>query len=273
MKFCIITHKIGVDVKRFLDEAPNFGHSVNSILIQDISLNNKLTISENLNSYDKILFKIDERVDQPYLTIRDILLKVIIEPKKVINFKSFTSFPIFSKLFQNLYMAKNGINTPFTEFNMLPIELPCVAKGFWGNNGSSVSKIVSLDEFSMKLQYSEQQIITQKLLPEKGDYRVLISNQKIIGMHKKTSEGSFVNNLTAGGEASEIEQEKSEIIREIAFNAYNTFHLDFAGIDIMFDENDQPMILEVNRAPGMSIKQDKIWRINAVKEILDSFAI
>lgn len=90
-------------------------------------------------------------------------------------------------------------------------------------------------------------IITRKL-PNKGDFRVLVLGNKVIGAIKRTAPpGEFVTNMAVGGKGIRVKVTKE--MKHLAVKAAEVFKLEFAGVDLMKDEQGSIRILEVNESP------------------------
>ena len=67
---------------------------------------------------------------------------------------------------------------------------------------------------------------------------------KIVNAIYRENKSDFRSNISNGGSAKVIKLNSKQ--EEIALKAFNALNLDFAGIDILFGENDLPIICEVN---------------------------
>ncbi|MEG2454454.1 MAG: RimK family alpha-L-glutamate ligase, partial [Clostridia bacterium] len=77
------------------------------------------------------------------------------------------------------------------------------------------------------------------------DIRVEVVGGKVVAsVMRVASEGEFIANVTHGGKMFPYVLSEAEI--ELAINASKALQLDFAGIDILFGENNIPLLCEVN---------------------------
>ena len=76
------------------------------------------------------------------------------------------------------------------------------------------------------------------------DLRVNVVGGKVVATIYRYNDGDFRSNLTIGGmmKSYEINDEQAQL----AVDACKALHLDFAGVDVMFAEDDKPVICEVN---------------------------
>ena len=89
----------------------------------------------------------------------------------------------------------------------------------------------------------------QEFLQLKADYRILVIGNKVIGaMQRIPKEGEFRANFSLGGQVkpAQLTQE----MKTLAEQAINATNANFAGVDIVYTEDNKPYILEVNRTPG-----------------------
>lgn len=99
-------------------------------------------------------------------------------------------------------------------------------------------------EFLLK-NYSPDEIIIQKRIVAKNDYRVIILNGRSLGVMKRTSSnGSLTTNISLGGIGEKAEDKKLE---DMAIKIAGIFKVDYAGVDLILDEDNNPYFLEINR--------------------------
>lgn len=88
------------------------------------------------------------------------------------------------------------------------------------------------------------------------DLRLMFIESELIHSYIRTpAKGSFLANLAQGGSMSTIKNEKLpdniNILISDVQNALSTFKNKIYTIDIMFDENQKPWIIELNSMPGL----------------------
>ncbi len=125
---------------------------------------------------------------------------------------------------------------------------PKVMKSLVGSHGFGVRKLKS--ERDMKYYAAAMMAwksVFQPFLPAGEDYRVIVLGGRVLGaMKKKANKGSFLTNVSAGGgfEAARVTKE----LEELAVTSTKVFEMDFCGVDIMYDEDNKPLVLEMNDA-------------------------
>ena len=92
-------------------------------------------------------------------------------------------------------------------------------------------------------------IIFQKYIPIEWDIRVLIVGNKALGAMKrnKPHKDSVVTNISKGGIGEHFILLPE--IEKIALDVSKALSLEYAGVDILFDSNNKPYIIEVNPNP------------------------
>ena len=92
-------------------------------------------------------------------------------------------------------------------------------------------------------------LILQKYVQTPGrDIRVFIVGDELVGaVYKYLPEGEWKSNVAQGGKM--VEEEMSDEIIEMAFEANEAMGLDYSGVDIL-ESSEGPIVLEVNASPG-----------------------
>lgn len=142
----------------------------------------------------------------------------------------------------------NFNNTSFVDKAISKLGLPLIIKEAYGSFGQQVyllnSKEEILDLIKNKIIYKD--FLFQKFIKTScgKDIRVNIVGGKIVNAIYRENKSDFRSNISNGGSAKVIKLNSKQ--EEIALKAFNALNLDFAGIDILFGENDLPIICEVN---------------------------
>ena len=109
----------------------------------------------------------------------------------------------------------------------------------------------------------EEYLLIQQRLRSKWDLRVLIVNGKAIGgMERHATNDSIITNVSAGGSAKlhQLTQKEKDLAEKVA----SLFKSSYGGVDIMYDQNNNPYVLEFNsnaqfkgfeQATGINIAQ------------------
>src|SRR6185312_14700244 len=78
------------------------------------------------------------------------------------------------------------------------------------------------------------------------DIRVNIVGGEIVAAMYRHSESDFRANITNGGVASEVGLTDAQ--RALAISAAEAVGAEFAGVDLLFGDNEEPLVCEVNAA-------------------------
>ncbi len=125
---------------------------------------------------------------------------------------------------------------------------PFVSKTNFGSQGKGVALISSREELIAReneIAFSPR--LYQELIKgEKGvDYRLIVVGDKLIAsMKRENTNGDFRSNVALGGKGSPVIVPPS--FEEMAKKAAAILNLDYCGVDIMKDENGDPVLCEVN---------------------------
>lgn len=76
------------------------------------------------------------------------------------------------------------------------------------------------------------------------DVRIQVVGDKVITAMERTNENDFRANITNGGKMKKYEPDKSQ--GKMALKVCKYLNLDFAGVDIMFGKDNEPILCEVN---------------------------
>ena len=178
------------------------------------------------------------------------------------------------KAWQMLKLAEAGIPVPKTVYGSLwflyqiaadhKFGFPLILKGSGGDRGTRVFKADNLGELERlvrdlrKTETEEgKRYMLQEYIENKGDYRVLVLGDKVLGVMKRTAlGGDFRNNFSMWGsvEVSDLPEE----IKRMAVEAAKICGLLVAGVDIVpkskiKDQKSKTWndyaVLEVNKGP------------------------
>ena len=130
------------------------------------------------------------------------------------------------------------------------LSLPVVIKEAYGSFGQQVYLAKTLSEAEAivdKLGHKEFLLQEFVKTSEGRDVRVNVVGGKVVSSMLRYNENDFRSNITNGGSMKKYDI--SPAWANAAVKACETIGLDFAGVDVMFGENDEPMICEVNSNP------------------------
>ncbi|WP_318615201.1 RimK family alpha-L-glutamate ligase [Sporosarcina sp. YIM B06819] len=127
--------------------------------------------------------------------------------------------------------------------------LPMIIKEGHGSFGMKVYLIETEQQFYDKTdELRGVDYVFQKFIAtSRGrDIRVNIVGGEIVAAMYRYSETDFRANITNGGVASEVELTVAQ--QALAIRAAEAVSAEFAGVDLLFGENEEPLVCEVNAA-------------------------
>lgn len=152
---------------------------------------------------------------------------------------------IAPKVYPNFSILQSG----YFERVMDELSLPMVIKEGHGSFGMKVYLINDESEFYEKVEALRgvDFVFQEFIASSRGrDIRVNIVGGEIVAAMQRRSETDFRANITNGGQASLIELTNSQ--RIVAIQAAEAVGAEFAGVDLLFGENEEPLVCEVNAA-------------------------
>ncbi len=188
---------------------------------------------------------------------------------ELLDFKVFNSATCIencdNKNLSQILFTKNNIKTPktiisklsfckefkvdkgFNTYLITKLGFPMVVKEASGSFGQQVYLVNTeeeLEAIQCKLMYIDHQY--QEFISSSygRDIRIYIVNNKVVASILRTNKNDFRANITNGGNVDEIVITKD--IERIAIQAAQSVGASFAGIDILFGENEEPLVCEVN---------------------------
>ncbi|MDO5521473.1 MAG: RimK family alpha-L-glutamate ligase [bacterium] len=139
-------------------------------------------------------------------------------------------------------------NTNFTDCVVKALGLPLVVKECFGSFGMQVYLVNTKEELEQKLmETSPKPLIFQQLIKESAgrDVRLqVIGDQVVASMYRYSDSDDFRANLSIGGKMKPFVPTKEQ--EEIAIRCCKAIGLDFAGVDLLFGEDHQTFVCEVN---------------------------
>lgn len=124
---------------------------------------------------------------------------------------------------------------------------PCVIKESYGSLGNRVycaenkdQLLILMEKVKLKAHLFQKMISTSR----GRDVRIIVIGGKAICGMERTSQSDFRSNIELGGRAKPFNMTQPFI--EIAERVAHILQLDYCGIDLLFGENGEPIVCEVN---------------------------
>ena len=157
------------------------------------------------------------------------------------------------KMPRTVFAPMTFSNVGYTNYRFIKklvtiLNFPLVIKEVFGSFGSQVYLANNEEElYDIVKKHSKAPLIFQKYIDtSKGkDIRLqVVGNKVIASMYRYNDTGDFRANLSNGGKMESHIPTKDQ--EELALKCCDILGLDFAGVDILFGENDEPILCEVN---------------------------
>lgn len=234
-------------------------------------LNNDILLKEATN--EELLIIINESIIAKYDFIlfwdKDVNLAYHLEKRGYRVYNSAKSIELCDdKAKTSLILENSGIkvpktiiapftfsNNPFNDNDLKfvdkiidELKLPLIIKESFGSFGEQVYLASTKEEiYDIIHKISPRPFIFQEFIKSSNgrDVRIEVVGGKAIGaVLRESANGDFRSNVLQGGKMTKYNPPKS--FYDMAIKSTNLLGLDFGGVDIMFGENDEPILCEVN---------------------------
>jgi ribosomal protein S6--L-glutamate ligase len=170
-----------------------------------------------------------------------------------------------NKLKTTQKLSMRGLRVPLTTYSCNPLHidfliskvggLPAIGKLLNGSQGVGVFILETPQAANTTLESLyrlKANIKIQKFVRAGSkDIRAIVVGEKVVVAMERTGKKDFRANLSQGGSGRKVEL--SETDKEICIRAAKAVGLDFAGVDIIKDEDGKTYVIEVNGNPGTKI--------------------
>ncbi len=138
-------------------------------------------------------------------------------------------------------------HNPFVERAAETLGFPMVVKEACGSFGWQVWLVHDKAELVAQLNAcSPKRVVLQKYIASSHgrDIRINVVGGKAVACMYRFSETDFRANISAGGSMKPFAPNDQQI--KLAVSACDALGLDFGGVDLLFGEDDEPILCEVN---------------------------
>jgi ribosomal protein S6--L-glutamate ligase len=172
-----------------------------------------------------------------------------------------------NKILTTLKLSQEGIRVPKTVWGKAPVHvdfivnkmldgLPVICKTVYGSQGVGVCILETKQTTNTVLESFYKNEINVKLQRFVNgsfkDIRAIVVGEKVVvAMERTANSKDFRANLSKSGSARKIEL--SEEDQKMCVDAAQALGLEFAGVDLMKDEDGISYVIEVNGNPGTKI--------------------
>ncbi|MCM3357808.1 MULTISPECIES: RimK family alpha-L-glutamate ligase [unclassified Psychrobacillus] len=139
------------------------------------------------------------------------------------------------------------LHTGYYEQVLQILQLPMIIKEAHGSFGQRVYLIETREQFFDKVEELKgvEYVFQQFIASSRGrDIRVNVVGGQVVACMHRQSATDFRANITNGGTATEIILTERQ--KEVAIQAATALNAEFAGVDLLFGENEEPLVCEVN---------------------------
>ena len=169
-----------------------------------------------------------------------------------------------------IYYGAIDSDMSFIDFSIEKLGLPMVVKECFGSFGEQVYLANNKDDLlSLIKKIGTKPFILQEFIKTSfgKDLRIeIIGGEVVATVFRQNENNDFRANITNGAKASKYKPNLKQI--DMAINVCKILGLDFAGVDILFGENDEPILCEVN-SNAYPLNVQKITGVNIVKKTLE----
>ncbi|MGN7408483.1 ATP-grasp domain-containing protein [Sporosarcina sp. SAFN-010] len=221
-------YEVMMDVTEKIDSLPDFV----------VFLDKDIVLATYLKSLGIPVFndpEVIERCDNKTKQAIRLALDGVPMPRTIVAPKVYPNFTIRDSGYYERVLQKLG--------------LPMIIKEARGSFGMNVYLIETEEQFYEKtealrgIDYLFQEFIASS---RGRDIRVNVVGEQVVAAMYRHSETDFRANITNGGKAEIIELTDAQI--SIALRAAKSVDADFAGVDLLFGANEEPLVCEVNAA-------------------------
>ena len=160
-------------------------------------------------------------------------------------------------------------NYEFLDHVIGEVGLPLVAKKVYGSLGEGVYLISTKDELRKfyKDAYRNPLLFEEYVSTSKGrSLRAIVIDNKVIGIIERKNDTDFRSNFGQTNYSTKVEE--NEKCWQFAEKISQKLDIEYAGIDFLFDKNEEPILCEIN-SNAFFEEFEKTTNINVAKLFLE----
>ncbi|MFZ3576401.1 ATP-grasp domain-containing protein [Virgibacillus sp. DJP39] len=146
-----------------------------------------------------------------------------------------------------MFINDSEIDHSVCESAIKVLGLPMILKEAFGSFGEQVYLVHSRDDLEQTvLSIQDKPFIFQEFIGSSygKDIRLHVVGDQVVAGMVRTASDDFRANITAGGTMQAYQPSTTEV--DIAVAATKAINADFAGVDLLFGADNQPIICEIN---------------------------
>ncbi len=272
--------------RRLAEEGRKMGYEVDLVKYGQIAMSVtngsyklQVTSYKQIGDYDLMVPRAASKKGSSMVGVKTAVLEMARRKKevRVLNGESFALFPLMGKLEQGLVLAQAGLPTVdlvsfgskkgWREFKEKPtINFPLVIKGRFGSHGRAVKLVNDWEQFDRVMkEYKSGEVLVQPKLRVRQWYRAIVIGEKYLGEMRHRQKGKYGGE---GGRLVKFNSTKMMRLKEICLAACKLFAVDYAGLDVAWDEDKQDWVIwEINRTAQFKYFEKRTG-VNVAMEII-----
>ena len=168
-----------------------------------------------------------------------------------------------------IFYGTVDIDTSFIDFSINKLGLPMIVKECFGSFGEQVYLVKDKDDLVRQIKkIGTKPFLLQEFVETSfgRDVRIeVIGNEVVASIYRVNKNDDFRANITNGAIAENYKPTDDQVA--MALSACKVLNLDFAGVDILFGDNDEPILCEVN-SNAYPLNVQKVTGVNIVNKTL-----
>lgn len=148
---------------------------------------------------------------------------------------------------------------------------PLIVKVMGGSHGVGVIKVDSFEGLISLLDFLNKQevrILLRQFIEHKKQGRLIVLGDKVLASHVNFATLDFRSNRGKNSQRMREATVFSQKVQDIAVQAVKSIGYEFGGVDILFDEQENPYIAEVN-TPCFFPTTQKLTQVDIAGAIID----
>ena len=156
-------------------------------------------------------------------------------------------------------------NLKFLDYVIDELGLPLVFKKVYGSLGTGVYLVKTKEELvNLYKEHCRNPLQFQEYIKSSAgrSMRVIIMDEKVLGGFERFNSEDFRSNFSTTASAKPLVI--SDKVREVSERIAKLYHIEYAGLDFLFGENDEPVLCEMN-SNAFFEEFEKVTGINVAK--------